>query len=66
MRSKIKIPVRGKLCRHYTCLCLETLIQTRVGIGSREWLCPICSKKINEPVVDMFILSIVNDGNPGT
>ena len=46
-RSRIKIPIRGRYCKHYTCVCLDTLIQTRVGIGSRDWLCPICSLKIN-------------------
>lgn len=65
MKSRIKIPVRGKHCSHYTCICLETLIQTRIGMNSREWVCPICSSPINEPIVDMFILSILNDGSAG-
>ena len=66
MKSRIKIPIRGKYCKHYTCVCLDTLIQTRVGIGSRDWLCPVCSLKINEPIVDSYILKILNDGNAGT
>lgn len=53
------------MCTHYTCLCLDTLIQTRMGMNTREWSCPICSNKINEPIIDNFILSMLNDGSAG-
>lgn len=59
------MPVRGKKCPHYTCLCLETLIQTRGSINTREWNCPICDNKVNEPIIDMFVMSILNDGTGG-
>jgi hypothetical protein len=46
-------------------ICLDTLILTRSSMNSREWLCPICSADINEPVVDMFILSMLSNGSTG-
>lgn len=64
-KQRIKVPIRGKKCLHYTCMCLETLIQTRVSMTTREWNCPICGSKVNEPVIDMFVFSILNDGTGG-
>ena len=32
---------------------------------SREWKCPICDNKVNEPIIDLFVLSILNDGVGG-
>ena len=64
-KLRIKVPVRGKKCPHYTCLCLETLVQTRASMPSREWKCPICDNKVNEPIIDLFVLSILNDGVGG-
>lgn len=50
---------------HYMVICLDTLIQTRSSMNSREWLCPICTSEINEPIIDMFIFSMLNDGSAG-
>lgn len=47
MKSRIKIPIRGKKCNHYMVICLDTLIQTRLGMNNREWQCPICNADIN-------------------
>lgn len=65
MKSRIKIPIRGRKCLHYMVICLDTLIQTRSSMNSREWQCPICSNEINEPIIDMFIFSMLNDGSAG-
>lgn len=65
MKSRIKIPIRGKKCTHYMVICLDTLIQTRLAMNNREWQCPICNSDINEPIIDMYILSILNDGSAG-
>lgn len=34
-------------------------------MNMREWLCPICNNDLNEPVIDMFVFSILNDGSTG-
>ena len=62
--ERIKVPVRGQHCPHYMCVCLQTLIM--IHKKTRLWKCPICSERINEPVVDMYISSILNDRPTGS
>jgi hypothetical protein len=39
-RDRIKVPIRGKYCRHFSCICLQTLIITHQA--TRAWNCPLC------------------------
>lgn len=63
-RERIKVPVRGKHCIHFSCVCLETLIATHLTL--RYWSCPICEERINEPVVDIWIFSMLKDNQAGS
>lgn len=62
-KERIKVPVRGRHCIHYACICLETLAITHVT--SRGWSCPICSERLNEPRVDMWVMAMLNDNAHG-
>jgi len=44
-RERVKVPIRGKYCKHFSCICLQTLIATHQS--SRSWNCPLCDEKIN-------------------
>ena len=63
-KDRIKVPVRGKYCKHFNCICLETLIASH--IKSRYWGCPICDSKIAEPFVDIWIYGMLKDNKNGT
>ena len=63
-RERIKIPVRGKQCSHFTCFCLKSLVQTHSK--TRFWNCPICECRANEPVIDMWIYKMLMDNQLGS
>lgn len=62
-RERIKVPVRGKYCQHFSCVCLQTLIATHSR--NRYWNCPLCEFKINEPYVDILLYNILIDNQNG-
>lgn len=53
------MPVRGKYCLHYSCVCLETMIAFHSRL--RAWTCPLCEERVNQPYVDIFIYKILLD-----
>jgi hypothetical protein len=55
------VPIRGKYCTHFNCVCLLTVIVCHMG--SRAWTCPHCDQLLNEPYVDVFIYGILKDNN---
>lgn len=63
-RERIKVPVRGRYCKHFSCICLQTLIVTHAA--SRHWGCPICELKMNEPYVDVWIYNMLKDNQQGS
>ena len=63
-RERIKVPVRGRYCKHFSCICLQTLIASHSA--SRYWGCPICELKINEPYVDVWIYNMLKDNQQGS
>lgn len=63
-RERIKVPVRGRYCKHFSCICLQTLIVTHSS--SRHWGCPICELKMNEPYVDVWIYNMLKDNQLGS
>jgi hypothetical protein len=55
--SRIKIPVRGKHCKHVQCFDLRSFVE------ENSWICPCCNSSILDLrmlVVDPFYLVIVS------
>ena len=58
-KDLIQYPIRGKRCKHFSCLCLKTLIN--VHHQFRIWGCPLCNERINEPMVDIWVMTALRD-----
>ena len=58
------MPIRGRYCQHFSCICLQTLIASHSG--SRTWSCPLCDNRINEPYVDVWIYNMLIDNQKGS
>lgn len=63
-RERIKVPVRGRYCKHFSCICLQTLIASHSR--TRFWNCPLCDYKLNEPCVDIWIYNMLIDNQRGS
>lgn len=63
-REKIKYPVRGRYCKHFGCACLQTIIAFHNM--KRQWICPQCDGKVNEPYIDLFVYQIIKDKSSST
>jgi hypothetical protein len=63
-RERVKIPIRGKYCMHFNCICLRTLIATHQA--TRSWNCPLCDEKLNEARVDIWVYNMLIDNQKGT
>ena len=61
--QRIKVPVRGRYCTHFSCFCLSSLLLTHAS--RRSWNCPMCDARVNEPFVDMWIYKMLMDSALG-
>lgn len=55
--TKIEIPIRGRFCKHFTCLDLKNTILMNCKI--KKWTCPICNEHITTMLVDPILLDII-------
>lgn len=62
--SRIKLPVRAKMCDHIDCFDIYSFLKMNERI--RTWTCPICSSYIpfNTIYIDMYISNILNQIEP--
>ena len=55
--SCIKIPVRGRLCRHVRCFDLDGMLLSHLKISS--WECPICRGNCHDMLLDQLLYNII-------
>ncbi|CAJ1934863.1 unnamed protein product [Cylindrotheca closterium] len=43
-KGAMKIPVRGKKCKHWQCFDLETFMKSNITVYGSRWRCPCCEQ----------------------
>lgn len=56
----IKIPVRGKNCKHIQCFNLEPYVKMQRTSRVNRWCCPVCKEFVYDLVYDLYLKEILD------